>query len=261
MRQDKWLPLKRAKGAVPELRVYCFPHAGGSAGSFADWQSDLDDSIELCPLHLPGRGARMREYPPTNLPALVRAIAEEALHDDGVPFVFFGHSLGALVAFELAHLLRYQPRRRQPRILFISGADAPSRERGLRRLHLLDDAALLKVLESFDGTPPEILQDRDLVEMMLPAIRADFAMAANYQYVARYPLSIPIVVFAGHADTHVSEIGADGWARETTAPCRMHWFSGGHFFVQTARNPVLAAISSELRINGLLAGCSKTTES
>ena len=243
MRAAPWL--LRRPGPQRALRLYCFSYAGGSPGQFLDWQAALGPQVEVCAIQLPGRGARFSEAPCSSLPQLVDTLAAVLAAEPDLPFAFFGHSLGGLIAFELARRLAAGGHA-MPQHLFISGCAAP-RERAPRvPVRTLDDAALLRKLAHYNGTPPELLAHAELMELLLPAIRADFALADDYVYRPGPPLALPLTILAGRAD-RIDRAGAvDGWARESTGPCRVHWFDGDHFFINSQRQAVLDCMAREL---------------
>jgi len=243
MHTTPWFAVKPR--ATPRLRLFCFPYAGGNAQEFLAWQDKLDPSIEVWAAQLPGRGQRWREAPHTRLPALVREMAAHLPQHDSLPFAFFGHSLGALVAFELARLCQLLGLR-LPAQLFVSGCDAPRHRSLPRGLHLLPDGALIDALRSYGGTPADVLAHLELMQLVLPALRADFELVDHYRPVAGLPLPMPLTVLAGRRDAHVDERQVDGWGCEAAAGCSVHWFDGDHFFIQSGRAEVLRLIEKVL---------------
>jgi surfactin synthase thioesterase subunit len=236
--------LVRKPGPTRRLRLYCFCYAGGSAAAYANWQAGLDPSIEVIAVELPGRGMRFGEQPMTSL-ALVSDIVAQLIGRQGsTPFAFFGHSLGALLAFEVARRLQ-QLGLPMPVHVFASGASAPQHRRKMD-VHLLDDDALIAKLKEFAGTPPGVLESRELMELLLPMLRADFAMAGEYTYRSGPLLGVPLTVLMGRDDENAEGLGVDGWKKETSGPFEVEWFDGGHFFVQPKRDAVLACIQAGL---------------
>ena len=235
----------RRSGAGRRLRLFCFAYAGGGAATFLPWQNGLDPAIEVCAIQLPGRGTRMAEAPPAVLGPLVQTLAEEIARHRDLPFAFFGHSLGALLAFEVA---RYGAMRRfpGPQHLFMSGCDAPQTRAPSRNLHLLGDEALIEALREYNGTPAEVLASRDLMAIVLPAIRADFALVEDYRYRPGLRLGMPITVLAGTRDAHCQGELMVQWKRETAAGCALEWFEGDHFFIDDQRDAVLSCINKAL---------------
>lgn len=211
-----------------------------------EWQAAMLPSVSICAIQLPGRGMRFHEKPYSHMPELVEAISDAIQSADDVPFAFFGHSLGGLLAFEVC---RYNARHGKPlpERLIVSGCPAAKYRTGLGGIHLLDNAGLIERLKEYAGTPPEILAHRELMDMVLPAIRADFALVENYAYEAQQPLSLPITVFAGTREKFDSAAQISGWAEETTSSCVVQWFEGGHFFIQSHRQDVINQINAQLQ--------------
>ena len=243
MHPSPWL-VREPKRTSRRLRLYCFCYAGGSASTYASWQAQLDPAIEVCAVQLPGRGSRMAERPFTAMPELIKALALVIGREDSLPFAFFGHSLGGLLAFELA---RYQKLHymRMPEHLIVSGCDAPQFRSPSRRLHALPDHELIDVLKDFNGTPPGVLEHRELMDLLLPTIRADFALVDDYVYRPGLPLKMPITVLAGRRDDHTVE-QVEGWRKETLSDCHVHWFNGDHFFILPEQQAVLDRLDAVL---------------
>ncbi|MBB5885484.1 thioesterase [Xanthomonas sp. LMG 8992] len=231
--------------APPRMRLFCFAYAGGSAFNFAAWRPALHPSVEICALQLPGRGARIAEAPIASMQTLLRAMAPAITQQGSLPFAFFGHSVGALIAFELARYLRLHGIA-GPRHLFASGCQAPRFRSPSRQLRQLSDADFIEELRHYNGTPAEVLESRELMSLMLPAIRADFTLAEDYAYRPGPLLQVPLSVYAGRQDDNKGHGQVEGWAKETSAACRTTWFDDGHFFINTQRSAVLDHLNSEL---------------
>jgi surfactin synthase thioesterase subunit len=213
------------------LRLYCFASAGGSASNYAPWSIGLQPEIEACAVQLPGRGARCFEAPCRDLDSIVSEISAAIEDDVDGPFAFYGHSLGGLVAFEVARCLQARGSS-APCVMFISGCDPPQVERKPSKLSGLDDDALIERLRTFNGTPAELLDDREFMSLILPAIRADFDLAGNYRYRAGDKLDTDLVVLTGQDDPHAPPDRAAGWALQTNGKLRIEQFQGDHFFHQ-----------------------------
>lgn len=243
MKFDPWFV--RQPDPARRFRLFCFSYAGGSAASFAQWQAELDPAIEVCAIQLPGRGGRFGETPCRSMPELVLRIAERVAGLRDLPFAFFGHSLGALLAFEVAS---YCDRHGlpMPEHLFASGCNAPQLRSPSRNLNLYSDANLISALQDYKGTPPDVLRNTELMTLLLPMVRADFSLAENYQYRARPQLGIPVSALAGMGDEYTTPEQVVGWQRETTGPFDVHWFEGDHFFLNTERRAVLDCIGAQL---------------
>lgn len=243
MNAADWLLGDRRRQAG--LRLYCFSHAGGNAAAYLPWQDGLGDGIELRAVQLPARGARLHEPAHPTMAALVRDLAEVIAADhDGRPFAFFGHSLGALVAFELTRRLR-DDGAPLPLRLVVSGCAAPWCGAPPPRWHELPDAQLIAALRDMGGTPAAVIDEPDLMPFLLPPVRADFALLAAYRYTPAPPLPVPVTAFAGRADVRTDIAGVQAWSAAGGA-CDVHWFDGGHFFIHQEHEAVLACLLRRL---------------
>src|ERR1044072_2290940 len=178
------------------MRFFCFPYAGGRASVFRTWPDELPAEVEFYAIELPSRGRRIKEPPVTRMEPLVSAIAGaiEALLDR--PFCFFGHSMGALTSFELARLLRRE-RRALPAQLFVSGCSAPQIKDADPVTFDLPEPEFVDVLRRLNGTPSEVLENNELLQLMLPTLRADFELLQMYEYADERPCSFPITACGG----------------------------------------------------------------
>jgi surfactin synthase thioesterase subunit len=227
------------------MRLYCFPYAGGGTASFQQWQAQCDPAIQVCPLQLPGRGARFGETPYSDWPSLIADLGQMLRSQGTLPFAFFGHSFGALVAFELTRYCQ-QHQLAMPQLLMVSGSAAPQNRGADRDLANLDDNALIESLKEYKGTPPEVLEHRELMELLLPTIRADFNLVSAYRYRPSHLLNIPITVFAGRQDTEIELEQVNAWQAETHRPATIYWCDGDHFFIHSERTKVLAHVNRQL---------------
>lgn len=210
-------------------RIYCFPHAGGNPRSFLGWQRSMGDDAEIVAVCPPGRGPRYQEPPSSDMSELVDgAVAAIAATADR-PFVLFGHSLGAVLAFEVARRVGGLP---DCRHLVASGCSAPSLLPSKRVVEAarLEGRAFTEAVGFFGGLPPEVVADEALQELLLPHLKADFRMVAHYAYRPGPPLSVPVTLINGTDDPHVKEDGLDPWARECADEPTRHWADGGHFY-------------------------------
>ncbi|MGK7915262.1 MAG: thioesterase II family protein [Prochloraceae cyanobacterium] len=229
-----------------QLRLFCFPFAGGSASVFRDWQASLPQNIQVCPIELPGRGSRLLESPLENISSLITGLitAIEPLLD--LPFVLFGHSLGALISFELARYLR-QEYGKVPLHLLVSGRQAPPID-DLSPMHALSDADLIAELHRLDGTPKAVLESPEMLQLLLPMVRADLKIDETYKYITSEPLSCAVSVFGGLADPETSLDDLEAWRQQTQGEFSLQMFPGNHFFINTARDLLLERISQILSV-------------
>lgn len=224
-----WFAARRPKPEA-RLRIFGFPYAGGAASVFREWHDLLPATVELLPVELPGRGARWNEPPFTRLGQLVEALADAIVPYLDRPFHFFGHSLGAFVSFELARQLRRggQP---QPARLCVSAARAPHIAVVDRRLRDLPEPRLKRTLLELNGTPRAVLEHDELMRMVLPVLRADFAVYETYGYVSEPPFDFPIAVCGGMDDDQVSPNALAAWREHTRAAFSLRIVPGDHFFL------------------------------
>jgi medium-chain acyl-[acyl-carrier-protein] hydrolase len=244
MAQTANLPAWLRPDPSARVRLFCFPYAGGSAAWFRSWRDELRPAIDLCPVQIPGRGNRFAEPPLRRCPALCEMLAAELRPWLDVPFAFFGHSMGALVAFELARHLRRHARV-GPMHLFLSGAPGPRRPLP-SRLHCLPEPALIAELSRLNGTPPEILAQRQFMSIVIPFIRADLELYETHVYSSEDLLDCPISAFAGVDDALARREDVAAWRHETRGAFTLRMFEGDHFFLHRARAPLLRAISEDL---------------
>jgi medium-chain acyl-[acyl-carrier-protein] hydrolase len=241
---DSWLIIRK-RMPTAHLRLFCFPYAGGSAAIYQAWPDFFPSFIEVCCVQLPGRGGKIKEKAFTKLLPLVEATAAEISRMMDRPFAFFGHSMGALIAFELARYLRRNGLP-APVYLFVSGRDAPSFDREQPHTYLLPDAEFVQELKRLNGTPAEALESQELMRLLCPLLRADFELTQTYTYYPEPPLACPITVFTGAEDNEVSVENLAGWQKETTRPISSHVFPGDHFFLHRAYPSMTDIIRKDL---------------
>lgn len=243
--KSQWLP-SRKTSLNASVRLFCFPYAGGNESAYRHWQQKLRESIEVLPVQLPGRGSRIKEPPYSELRPLVHAASEALAAEMEKPFAFFGHSMGALVAFELARDLLKQ-HGIQPVHLFISAKCAPRQRPEDPATGQLSDAELIEILARYEGTPRELSNDAELMRLVLPVIRADMALCNSYIYEPGPSLECPITVFGGLEDHVSSRACMESWQEHTKGPFTLRMLPGGHFFINTWAVPVFEVIRQELK--------------
>lgn len=231
------------------LRLFCLPYSGASAMLYARWKRHLPSWIEVCPVELPGRGRRFAENLQTDLCALASQLADEIAARLDQPYAIFGHSLGGLLAFELAHALRERGLP-MPQALFASAASAPARRDSHRELaEEQSDAQLIERMRRLGGTPESVFADEEMLRLTLPVMRADFLLCGLYDYRRRPPLACPIHVFGGKAD-RLSVESLSAWQDETSAGFSLEMLDGGHFFLNTGEARLLELLLGRLRQPG-----------
>lgn len=242
---DRWIQRPRpAPGA--RLRLFCIPHAGGGASAYRGWADALPPEVEVCPVQLPGRENRMAEPAIDRLEPLVEALAEAVGRWSDLPFAVFGHSNGALIAFELARHLRAREARQMAH-LFASGRRAPHLPQRTPFLHALPDDAFVREVRALGGTPEEVLAHPELLRLLIPLLRADIALNETYAFRDEPPLDLPLTAYGGIADEKAHRDELEGWARHTARAFVLRLFPGDHFFLHgPARDAVLRALAQDL---------------
>jgi medium-chain acyl-[acyl-carrier-protein] hydrolase len=227
------------------LRLFCFPYAGGSTSIFRTWQNQLPREVEVCSVYLPGRERRFVEPGITRMDTLVRLISTELAPYLKEPFALFGHSMGALISFELCRLIR-RDRGTQPVHLFVSGYQAPQLQDPEPSYYNFPEPLFLDRLSRLNGTPKDVLEDAELIEVMLPLLRADFEAVQTYRYTPEPPLSVPITAFGGDQDLEVPPQSLEPWRDQTCLDFRSYSLPGDHFFLNTARSALLRHLANAL---------------
>ena len=231
-------------------RIYCFPHAGSSPRAFLDWQEDLKDDAEIVAICRPGREHRAAEPAPTiweYIDGAAAAIAAAA-RTDHRPSYLFGHSLGALVAFEVARKLTASGEL-SPHHFIVSGCAAPTLlpSQRVKDIATLSGKEFAEAVGFFGGLSAEVIADDEMRELLLPGVIADFHMAVGYQYIPGLLLDIPATVVVGRDDPHVREEAAALWADEFIEPVSRHWVSGGHFYFDDRPETIIEILSQVVR--------------
>ncbi len=244
---DDWF-VSRPTGSPAAARVFCFPHAGGHLRTFLGWQAALGADAEIVAVCRPGREHRAQEPAPTieeYVDGATAAIRAAAAGDDR-PVYLFGHSLGALVAFEVTRRLADLPALRH---LVASGCSAPSLLPSLRvrDIATLKGKAFAEAIGFFGGLPPEVVADEELHEVLLPGLIADFHLAVGYRYRPAAPLAVPVSLINGAADPHVGAAQLAPWRDEVREPPARHWADGGHFYFEQRPEAVTELLRTVVR--------------
>lgn len=244
-RAQPWLPF--GEPPVTSPRLFCLPNAGAGAASFAPWRRLADTALVVCPVQPPGRAERFREAPHTSVDALVDDLADALADQFTGAYALYGHSVGALVVFELVRRLR-QRGRPLPVHLFVSGRAAPHLPDTRKALRDLPRDELIAEVAQMGGTPPEILRERSLMESLLPLLRADFAVNETYGYRPEPPLELPLTVFGGQRDPRAEESELLAWKVHTSGPFEIQMFPGGHFFVHDHASVLIQEMARPLTL-------------
>ncbi|MET1066562.1 MAG: alpha/beta fold hydrolase [Pseudomonas prosekii] len=234
---------------MTQLTLLCLPYSGASAMVYSRWRRKLPEWLRLQPVELPGRGARFDEPLHTDMRALAMQLARELRPTLKAPYALFGHSLGALMACELAHAFRALgcP---EPVALFASGTAAPTMRADYDRgfAEPKTDAELIEQLRTLNGTSEEVLANEELMSLTLPVLRADFLLCGRFQPVQRPLLKCPVHVLGGKADKATTE-QLIGWSKETQGSFSVDMLAGGHFFIHEHEAKVLRVIKDQLDVH------------
>lgn len=238
-------------GPERPVRLVCFPHAGGSASFFHPASARFADTAEVLALQYPGRQDRRREPCVDDITVLADRVADALRALPPKPTVYFGHSMGAVLAFETAW--RLERADAGPRHVLVSGRRAPSTVRA-ESVHRMDDDGVIAELKLLNGTASAVLTDDEILRMALPAIRGDYRAIENYRCPADRRISCPITALTGDSDPKTTEDEARAWAGHTSAGFAMRVFAGGHFFLIEHQTGVNAEIGTALRAVGAIGG-------
>ena len=239
-KRDTWVIIPK-KVPDPKLRLFCLPFAGGNANAFRDWVNYLPDSVELNTVEIPGRGHRLAEPLMKELHPLVEAIAAGIRPYLDRPFVLFGHSMGALLGFELTHLLK-EKYNRAPVHLFLSGRGAPDTIDREEPIHRLPEAAFIEKIKKYNGTPKDVLEHEELMQIMIPILRSDFQVCETYVYKPKSKLDLPLTVFGGLKDSSSPQPDLQAWEKFTSGPFALRMFPGDHFYLLQSKADLVHAV-------------------
>jgi surfactin synthase thioesterase subunit len=242
--QSRWLQ-PAASSPSQTMRLFCFPFAGGGASIYRNWAEQLPDSIHVCPVQLPGRENRLSEPPYSQVLPLVKILSEQLSPLMDLPFAFFGYSMGALIAYELTCELR-RSNRTLPTRLLVAAHRAPQLPMRREAIYHLDDEGFKQGLRHLEGTPEEVLANDELMDIMLPRLRADFTLYETYTYQNEPLLDLPFSIFGGTQDKDIPQDDLDAWKELSSSEVNLRMIEGNHFFINTAEAELLRAITEDL---------------
>ncbi len=229
-----------------KIKLYCFPYAGGSAAVYMKWKNYLNDVIELRPVELAGRGLRCKDSLYINMSDMVDDVYNE-IHDelDSMPYAFFGHSMGSLIAYETYYRIK-EEKQSLPMHIFFSGHRPPDQLNNHKKLSQLNDHDFKKEILMIGGTPKELFDYPELVDFYLPMLRADYEVVDTYSYRERVEkIKCSISILNGKYDTdELCDIGE--WRKHTSHDCKEYVFDGGHFYINDYGNDIGSIINSSL---------------
>ncbi len=231
-----------------QVRVLCVPYAGGSAQVFHALARSMPEKIEVGAVQLPGRWSRRLEPLLTRVSDASRSLADEITRLSSTPYALFGYSVGGLIAFETARILAQDAKQQQPLALIVAAVGAPAERSNRPPLHTLSDAEFIKKqMDRYPGgISPAVLAEPDLMEMLLPILKADTKMFETYQYLPGAALACPIYAMAGDQDPQCPPSSMAGWATDTTGAFVAETVAGNHFFINNAVDRVRATILKAL---------------
>lgn len=234
------IPLPKPSAAI---RLFCFPFAGGSSATYLPWAGHLPAHVELVVCQLPGRGLRLMEPAYDSMPRLVSDLCAAMTHYQDKPFIFFGHSMGAKVAYEVAVTLR-QFKKTLPTKLIVSAASAPFLPRKQAPISHLPDSLFIQAIGALEGTPAQVLANPELMALFLPSLRADFKMVEEYQSGDHAKLDCSLTLLGGVDDKNVSTLELNAWRQLFTQFDETHLFPGGHFYFNKTPHQFLQRLKS-----------------
>lgn len=240
---SKWIMPSLQRGG--NVQLFCFPFAGGGASAYRTWLRQKTSELEVAAIQLPGRENRIAEPLLYDMKSVIDSLVDELPRHITRPYAFFGHSLGARMAFEVARALSkrgHQP----PAHIFVSGSRSPEIPEP-RPLHKLTDNEFCEELGRFGGTPRELMENPELMALYLPILRADFTVDETYEYTADNSLPIPITAFCGSNDPEATAHEMLGWRNHTTAVFNFTQIEGDHFFIQTQWEKVLKLVTDTVQ--------------
>lgn len=227
------------------VRLFCFPYAGGSSAAYYNWANILPSKIEVLAIELPGHGTRFDETPMVDLLPILSSLTADISNYVDKPFVFFGHSIGTIISFELCRNL-IKENLPLPYLFIASGGRAPHLPPREKQIHALPDKEFILELKKYNEIPKTVPQNYNLITPFLPMLRADFAISENFHFIEGEPLPIPITALGGTNDSLVTEEDIIAWKLHTQKNFNYKLFPGEHFFIKTSQTQVLETVAKTI---------------
>lgn len=247
-RLNTWISCPKPNPQATQ-KLFCFPCAGGTTSAYSKWHNYLPKDIEINLVQLPGRSYRIEEPPFTEFLSLAKTLASVIKPYLNKPFAFFGHSMGAILGFEIARQLRRE-NHLIPTHLFAAGSPAPENPIKKPFIHKLPEAEFIAELQyRYNAIPQQIVNNKELMRLFLPCLRADFTMIETYLYTPEKPFDCPITVFGGLQDKAISLDSLEKWRMETNHIFNLEMFTGDHFFLHHPQSSFLQSLSRKLSEN------------
>ncbi len=232
---------------MDQVKLFCLPYAGGSSVVYTNWKKYLHNSIKLCAIELAGRGRRFNIPLYNSLEEAVNDIYDMIKEDiDSGPYAIFGHSMGSILAYELAYKIK-DMKHSYPLHIFFSGKCPPEIKKEVEDVHLLPDKEFMDKVFELGGTPEELLENRELIEFFTPILRADFKIIEIYKHIEKKDgLDCDITVLWGKQEKNASINDIAQWQKHTHKSCKIHLFNGGHFFINEFQKDIITIVDSTL---------------
>ncbi len=244
MNTNKWIVIPQPRASA-KIILLCFPFAGGSSNSFRPWVPLMPPAVELRAVELPGHGTRLSEPLAQDIKELIEPIARGILPTLDKPFAIFGHSMGALLGFEVALFLQQQFNKVAEHV-FLSGHGAPGSPRHEPKIHHLPKPQFIAKIKEYNGTPQEVLEHEELMELMIPILKADFRICEMYQHYSNNKLMAPITAMGGINDPSTFREDLEAWKNFTTGDFKVRLFPGDHFYLLQQKVNLLKAILTDI---------------
>jgi len=243
LKNNPWIHQVRENPSA-KIRLFCFPYSGATASTFFPWAEILPPVIEVCPVQYPGHGNRMGESLNHRIEFLVEQAIQAFQDSFDKPYITFGHSLGALFSFELLRAIRSRGYP-QPKTMFVSGHGAPHQPDPNPPIHQLPNNEFIQTLKDLNGMTGEFFENQELMEMLIPVLRADFEICDFYQYHDDAPFNFPISAYGGLMDPYVHKSDLNAWQKHTTGEFTVRMFPGDHFYLNSSRLYLLQMIARD----------------